>query len=97
MPQPDYEPLPAEYGHEPELGLVAGDEGLDLVARILAEAATHLSDSGLLIVEVGATWPAVVHCWPELPFIWLSFARGGEGVFLLTREQLSRHATALAV
>jgi len=93
----EHELLPVEYRHEPEFGLVAGAEGLDVVARILGDAAAQLSASGLLIVEVGATWPAVVHRWPDVPFIWLTFARGGEGVFLLTREQLCRHAKALAV
>ena len=80
--------LPEEYRCEPELGLVAGDEGLDLVARILEQAAAHLAGTGLLIVEVGATRPQVEQAWPNLPFTWLSFEQGGEGVFLLTREQL---------
>ena len=80
--------LPEEYRCEPELGLVAGDEGLDLVARILEQAAAHLVGTGLLIVEVGATRPQVEQAWPNLPFTWLSFEQGGEGVFLLTREQL---------
>ncbi len=86
--------LPQEYLNEPTLGLVAGDTGLDLVARILRCAADHLTGDGVLVVEVGATWPAVVACWPTVPFIWLRFQRGGEGVFVLTRDQLRCHQKA---
>ena len=86
--------LPQEYLNEPTLGLVAGDTGLDLVARILQRAADHLTWDGVLVVEVGATWPAVVAAWPTIPFIWLRFQRGGEGVFVLTRDQLRRHQSA---
>ena len=86
--------LPQEYLNEPALGLVAGDAGLDLVARILQRAADHLTGEGVLVVEVGATWPALVACWPTVPFIWLRFQRGGEGVFVLTHDQLRCHQSA---
>jgi ribosomal protein L3 glutamine methyltransferase len=82
--------LPAEYRHEPRLGLAAGRDGLDSVRVILREAARHLNPRGLLIVEVGNTERAVRRTWPQLPFIWLQFERGGGGVFLLTREQLQK-------
>jgi ribosomal protein L3 glutamine methyltransferase len=84
----EFKGLPAEYRHEPKLGLAAGRDGLDSVRIILREAARHLRPRGLLIVEVGNTERAVQRVWPHLPFIWLHFARGGGGVFLLTREQL---------
>ena len=80
--------MPEEYHQEPALGLAAGVDGLDLVHRILAQAANHLSDEGVLICEVGASAPALVAAYPGLPFIWLRFRRGGEGVFLLTAQQL---------
>lgn len=80
--------LPAEYHHEPRVALAAGAAGLDSVRVILREAARHLRARGLLIVEVGNTERAVRREWPELPFVWLQFARGGGGVFVLTREQL---------
>lgn len=83
--------LPPEYRHEPRVALAAGTRGLDSVAVILSEAQRHLRTRGLLIVEVGNTEGAVRRAYPRLPFLWLEFARGGGGVFLLTREQLVAH------
>jgi ribosomal protein L3 glutamine methyltransferase len=80
--------LPAEYRHEPRIALTGGADGLDSVRVILRGAATHLRSRGLLFVEVGNTERAVRRRWPRLPFVWLQFARGGGGVFVLTREQL---------
>jgi ribosomal protein L3 glutamine methyltransferase len=88
VPQREFDALPPEYGHEPDLGLVAGEDGLDLVRRILAGAGKHLSDSGVLIVEVGSAAQALIEAFPELPFAWPVFERGGDGVFVLTAEQL---------
>ena len=88
--------LPDEFRHEPELGLVAGEDGLDLARRILRQAADHLTEGGILVVEVGNSEHALAQTYPELPFHWLEFMRGGHGVFLLTREQLVEHAEALA-
>jgi ribosomal protein L3 glutamine methyltransferase len=80
--------LPAEYRHEPRLALAAGARGLDSVHVLLEQAARFLRPRGLLIVEVGNTERAVRRTYPRLPFVWLEFARGGGGVFLLTRAQL---------
>ncbi|MGM0773043.1 MAG: 50S ribosomal protein L3 N(5)-glutamine methyltransferase [Pseudomonadota bacterium] len=85
----DIADMPAEYGHEPELGLAAGGDGLDIAHRILAGAAEHLNPGGLLIVEVGNSWPALQEAYPDLPFTWLEFENGGDGVFLLTAEDLN--------
>jgi ribosomal protein L3 glutamine methyltransferase len=89
---PDFAELPAEYRHEPKLALTAGDDGLDLVRIMLREAADHLSDNGVLIVEVGNSWVALEAAYPNVPFTWLDFERGGDGVFMLTRAQLVEHA-----
>jgi ribosomal protein L3 glutamine methyltransferase len=80
--------LPAEYRHEPGLALEAGADGMDVVARILAQGADYLSPAGIMVVEVGASAELLVARYPEVPFLWLDFERGGDGVFLLTAEQL---------
>ncbi len=87
----EMEQLPDEYLHEPEFGLAAGETGLDLVSRILAAAHPFLASDGVLVVEVGATWPRVVETWPRVPFQWQHFKRGGEGVFLLTAQELDEN------
>ena len=83
--------LPEEYRHEPSLGLAAGDDGLEIVVRLLADAPAHLSTGGVLVVEVGYSQPVLEAAFPDIPFLWLEFAYGGEGVFLLEREQLVQY------
>lgn len=88
----EWESLPAEYHAEPRLGLESGADGLDATRRILAAAAEHLNPGGALIVEVGNSAAALEAAFPEVPFCWLEFSRGGEGVFALTAEQLQEWA-----
>lgn len=88
--------LPEEYRHEPELALASGDDGLDFTRRLLREAADHLNEDGILIVEVGASDEQVMAAWPEVPFFWFEFERGGHGVFMLERRQLLAHRDAFA-
>lgn len=83
--------LPPEFHSEPGMGFKGGDSGLDLVHRILVDAEEYLSEQGILIVEVGSSAETLQACFPTVPFFWLDFERGGEGVFLLTAEQLSHY------
>ncbi len=88
--------LPDEYGFEPELGLRAGDDGLDLALRILRDAPAHLREDGLLICEVGESERALVELLPQLALAWIEFKVGQMGVFVVEREELVRHHAAIA-
>jgi len=88
VPAREMEQLAVEFRHEPELGLVAGIDGMDIVVRILQDAAQYLADSGILVVEVGHYRDILTALFPEVPFLWLDFEYGGEGVFLLDAGQL---------
>ncbi len=83
--------LPPEYAHEPELGLRGGDDGLDLVLKILRDAPAHLSEQGLLICEVGESERALVGLLPQVPFAWVEFKVGQMGVFVIERDDLVAH------
>ena len=80
--------LPPEYRHEPRSALAADEDGLTFVKQIIAEAKQYLSEHGILIVEVGNSRQALINQYPQLPFTWLEFQQGGDGVFLLTKQQL---------
>ncbi len=89
--QDDIDSLPAEFTHEPEMGLGCGEDGLDIVRIILAQSAQHLNDGGVLICEVGNSQYHVEALYPDVDFTWLSFERGGHGVFMLNKAQLEQH------
>ena len=84
----DFTSMPQEYHHEPSLSLTAGFDGLSIVRKILFEAADYLTEEGILIVEVGNSQVALSEVFSSVPFVWLEFERGGDGVFLLDRSQL---------
>ncbi len=91
VPRDEVEQLAEEYGHEPAAGLIAGEDGLDIVVRMLRDAAQYLEKDGILVVEVGYTHAALQAQYPHVPFIWLDFEHGGTGVFLLDAGQLADH------
>jgi ribosomal protein L3 glutamine methyltransferase len=92
----EYAAMPAEYAHEPQLGLTAGDDGLDIALRLLDEAADHLTDRGVLIVEVGESQHALEQLLPDVPFAWIEFKVGQMGIFCLERRDLLAHAKTIA-
>ncbi len=83
--------LADEFKHEPELALSSGNDGLSFTKRLLKEAANFLTDQGVLVVEVGNSQYELVEMYPEVPFQWVDFERGGDGVFVLTKQDLNIH------
>ncbi len=84
--------LPKEFQHEPKMGLYGyGADGLDIVQKILKNAPKHLNPQGILICEVGMSEAQLIERYPTVPFTWIEFQLGGQGVFVLTREQLQQY------
>jgi ribosomal protein L3 glutamine methyltransferase len=88
--------LPPEYAFEPELGLRAGDDGLDFALKILRDAPAHLSEHGLLVCEVGESERHLVKLLPEVPFLWIEFKVGQMGVFAIDRNDILAHHGRIA-
>ena len=85
------EALPAEYRHEPALALAAGEDGMDVVERILREASGHLNEGGFIVVEVGDGLEAVEARFPGLPLTWLSVSGGDDQVFMAAKDDLDAY------
>lgn len=88
VPTTEWKALADEYHHEPRMALEAGKDGMDIVARILKDAPAQLTPGGLLVCEVGGSVEEFEARWPRLPVTWVEFERGGDGVFVITREAL---------
>lgn len=87
----EWQELPPEFHAEPDMAFKGGDSGLDLVLQILINAKEYLSKQGILIVEVGSSAETLQTLFPEVAFYWLNFERGGDGVFLLTADQVTHY------
>lgn len=85
----DFASMPEEFRAEPEIGLSSGEDGLSFTRHLLANAENFLKDDGLLVVEVGNSWPALEQAFPHLAFTWPELESGGHGVFVLTKAQLA--------
>lgn len=93
----DLAAMPAEYQHEPSMALGSGEDGLDITRRILAEAGEYLSKDGLLVVEVGNSEVDLQQAFPDVPFTWMELPDGGNGVFILSAEQLNEYHSCFLV
>ncbi len=87
----DLASMPAEYHAEPAIALGSGIDGLDITRQLLQQAADYLAPQGVMIVEVGNSWENLEAAFPQVPFVWLEFASGGHGVFVVTREELLQY------
>jgi ribosomal protein L3 glutamine methyltransferase len=85
---PSMRALPPEYRHEPRIALAGGRDGLDIVRRIITGVPDHLTDHGVLVVEIGAGRRMLERTFPRLPCTWLATAAGNDEVFLLRHADL---------
>lgn len=84
----DMTDMPQEYLHEPHMALAAGDDGLDLVNRILREAPDYLNEGGIMVLELGYSAAALIEQYPDIDFNWMDTENSTGEVFWVTREQL---------
>jgi len=89
--QAEIDALPDEYHQEPGLGLYADNDGLQFAVDILRNAATYLNENGIVVIEVGNSADALQNRYPEIPFTWLEFEMGGDGVFVLDAAQINQY------
>ena len=80
--------LPAEYHAEPALALAGGDDGMDLIRRIIANAADYLSERGAILIEIGNEYENFKKAFPQIPVIWMEVSAGEEQVLLIQAEDL---------
>jgi ribosomal protein L3 glutamine methyltransferase len=88
VPTAEWEALSTEYKREPKLALEAGEDGMDIIERILTEAPDYLTDDGVLVCEIGGSLEEFDARYPTIPVSWPEFVRGGDGVFVISRNDL---------
>lgn len=86
----EWQHLPLEYHREPSMGLLSEDNGLDIPLQIIDSAAQWLTEHGSLILEVGYSADALEQALVDEALMWIEFEQGGDGVCVLTRDQLKR-------
>ncbi len=87
----EYQALPDEYKAEPKMALFSESNGLDIPVRILKEAASYLTDNGILILELGNSWQSLEDLYSDFPFHWLDFEMGGEGLLFISKQGLENY------
>jgi ribosomal protein L3 glutamine methyltransferase len=80
--------LPAEYHAEPALALAGGDDGMDLIRKIIAQAPDYLSERGAILIEIGNEYENFKKAFPQIPVIWMEVSAGEEQVLLIQAEDL---------
>jgi ribosomal protein L3 glutamine methyltransferase len=88
VPTAEWQALEPEFQHEPRMALDAGPDGMDVVERILREAPDYLHDEGLLVCEIGGSQEEFLERFPDIPVSWPEFEKGGDGVFIINRDEL---------
>ncbi|GAA3920531.1 50S ribosomal protein L3 N(5)-glutamine methyltransferase [Litoribacillus peritrichatus] len=94
--QEDFDLMPNEFEHEPEMALLSGFDGMDAPKQILLNAARYLSDDGVFVMEVGYSMQNLEAAFPGVKFKWLKFENGGDGVFVMTRKELIENQQLIA-
>lgn len=89
VPSAEWQALAAEFHAEPRIALEAGPDGMDIVERLLLEAPEYLNEDGWLVCEIGGSFEEFEARFPLIPVIWPTFERGGDGVFLISKAELS--------
>ncbi|WP_438464884.1 50S ribosomal protein L3 N(5)-glutamine methyltransferase [Marinomonas sp. PE14-40] len=88
----DYQTAPQEFHQEPELALTSGFDGLDFTRKFLTQVVDHLHDGGIVVYEVGNSEIALQEAFPEFPFMWVELEQGGNGVFVISKNDLITHS-----
>ncbi|MDG1463044.1 MAG: 50S ribosomal protein L3 N(5)-glutamine methyltransferase [Gammaproteobacteria bacterium] len=88
VPVEEVNSLPEEYNHEPVLALASGNDGMDCARGILRDSFTHMHEHSLLFIEVGAFSEELEAACPDIPFMWLELEHGGEGIAMITEQDL---------